>query len=138
MSSDYKILCVSHDPAIVIESDAWHSSTGGRQRVIEIAADPVGRDETSVHATCDLLVGRYSYPLIEVACPPSLRQNVNYRHSYSHPHEGRWVDAAWLRLLYHAYACNDPAVLDAAGRAGYSCWTALRINRLRIELGLTP
>lgn len=131
MSSDYKILCLSHNPAIVIEGD-WHSSRDGHIIALAVAANPVGHEATRQHAHCDLLVGRYSYPLVEVACPPSRPGDT--KHSGFH-REAKWIDASWLRLLAAAYASTDNAVLQAAQRVS-GCWSADRVNRLRYELGL--
>lgn len=61
------------------------------------------------HRSCDLVLGRFSYPLIEVC------------------EAGDWLDAGWLRLLLLA----GP---DAARTARLRGWTFERASRLRAEL----
>ncbi len=123
MSSEYRILCLSHDPAIVVPSeDGWHRP----EEALAAVADRTGPAE--LHANCALLVGRYSYPLVEVCCPrqTAIRQPG---HSGYHPNSDEWVDAAWLRLL---------AVTTAEQRAPLrlpGCWTHETALRLRYELG---
>jgi len=56
---------MSHDPGLVIDTN-WQDP-----RLLEAAlSDPASSPELEAHTGCDLLGGRYSYPLIEVYCPP--------------------------------------------------------------------
>lgn len=120
MSSSYHVLCLSHDPAIVIDGDWQHPAAA-----IAAIADRPNSEHLRLHVDCDLLIGRYSYPLIEVGCPPHA----------AHPHEALWVEAAWLRVA--AILCGPPEpaadVTDALARLP-RCWTPTRIQRLRREL----
>jgi len=121
MSSVYRLLCLSHDPAIPVEHPEWPSFQ---------PALAAAKDRTLVpteHKTCDLLIGQYSYPLIEVCCPAS--RSMGTAHPGCHS-DDRWIDAGWLRLL----ALADPAAVGAARVP--DCWTRDVALRLRYELGL--
>lgn len=122
MSSDYHALCVSHDPAIVIDG-GWRQP----EQALAAVARRQEHEALRVHAACDLLIGRYSYPLIEVCCPGGNHPPL------LHPAE-RWVDADWLRLLHYAYLSKDAEMLAAA--QSLQCWSAMRVGRLRVELGV--
>lgn len=131
MSSTYKALCLSHDPAIVLDSPEWHSGDGGVER--SVAAVSAGLDG---HPGCDLLVGRYSYPLVEVCCPAAIDAGAQREGTQCFHREPKWVDASWLRLA--ALALDAPAgspLRKAVERVG-RCWTPDRLRRLRVELGV--
>lgn len=125
MSSAYRLLCVSHDPAIVIDED------GDRDRATAVARSlrPVPG-----HPGCDLLVGRYSYPLIEVCCPA---QGSRPGHPGSHS-EPQWVDAGFLRVAAIAVqrAAGDVQFAHAVRRLS-ACWSATRLRSLAYELDVT-
>lgn len=118
MSSTYRLLCLSHDPAIWLDQE-WHSGSGGREVSLAAALDPPAE-----HAGCDLVIGSYSYPLVEVCCPG---RRLGCRHR-----DPSWVDARWLRLLHAARRVPD--LTDECRRAETSCWPADRLARLRLEL----
>ncbi|MEU5939391.1 hypothetical protein ABZ807_09390 [Micromonospora sp. NPDC047548] len=127
MSSNYHILCMNHDPAIVVDG-------GWTQPAVAITeARQHANEQLRHHQNCDLLVGRYSYPLIEVCCPGGEHNGV----SHSQP---EWVDADWLRLLYAAYRSQgrepEPAVARAVQHLARGCWGVGRVHRLRVELGI--
>lgn len=124
MSSTYRILCLSHDPAI--ESDRDYSSPGE-------AADAIAF-RLEGHPDCDLAVGRYSLPLIEVGCPPRRHRSAgpNCLHS-----ETEWVDVGVLRLLAVALRSTDPDARQAAEDARLRCWPLERLRRLRRDLDLS-
>ena len=56
MSSTYRVLCLSHDPAIVAADDYQRPET----------AEAAITEGIAEHAGCDLVIGRYSYPLVEL------------------------------------------------------------------------
>lgn len=125
MSSTYRILCLSHDPAMTAGESDWQSGNGGREAAVECVSNRVAL--MPEHRDCDLLIGRYSYPLVEVGCPPSVGRHRDVE----------WVDVGWLRILAR-YAELAPAEfladsLTSAVPAG--CWTPERLHRLRHELG---
>jgi hypothetical protein len=122
VSSTYRILCLSHDPAIDY----------GEYRSSEDAEDAIA-DGIPEHARCDLLIGRYSYPLVEVGCPATRHQPAHLR---CHHGGTVWVDADWLRLLTAARQSGDEAVQAAASKIRQHCWTSQRLDRLHDELGL--
>ncbi|MFJ8923839.1 hypothetical protein ACIREK_30730 [Streptomyces sp. NPDC102415] len=79
------------------------------------------------------MIGRYSYPLVEVAC-----LSYSYRGGgpgCSHK-RGQWVEVEWLRLLALAYNSTDPRVQESARKDRFPCWTPERLHRLRPELGI--
>lgn len=123
MSSTYRILCLSHDPAIVLEEPEFHSGAAGHAGAE--AAVAAGIDG---HTDCDLLIGRYSSPLIEVGCP---------RHGDTpHLHGANWLDIDWLRLLALAYRHPEGTPERQAADQVRACWSAERLHRLRNELNL--
>lgn len=149
MSSSYRILCLSHDPAIELEPE-WDGPTGpkGWTEAVTAAAMPEDDDRLAEHVTCDLLIGRYSYPLVEVCCPPMKRDVAKEFHSNGWHGNDQWVDLDWLRLLYaadrhllRAAELGDEEDVELAEitqrlrRLG--CWTPRRLRRLRQFLTLS-
>jgi hypothetical protein len=132
MSSEYRVLCLTHDPAIVIANE-WRGP-GGLAAALDAARKPTTCEATLEHRRCDLMVGRYSYPLVELAC---LGSGTTDAHRPVH-RDPVWVDADWLRLLYHARRSGVAVVQDAAAGVGRSagCWSVQRLARLRVELGV--
>jgi hypothetical protein len=127
VSSTYHVLCLSHDPAIIVSSGEWNNAA----EAIERAGDPGRFDDMAAHQNCDLLVGRYSYPLVEVGCPPRENSATGCVHLHA-----QWLRVEWVRLLA---ACLDvePAPLRAAVEEltrHHRCWSRERIQRLRSEL----
>ncbi len=130
MSSTYRVLCLSHDPATVAADGDWNRPEQAEEA---IAAGVEG------HEQCDLLIGRYSYPLVEVGCPAS--KDRRFKHPCVHGGT-QWVDVAWLALL--AVAQQDPSSAEApsalrvvAREAGARCWSPERVRRLGPALGVT-
>lgn len=124
MSSSYHLLCMSHDPVIVIDIGA--TSPG---QALTAVADRSAFQSLAEHPHCPLMIGRYSYPLIELCCPGS-------QHS-THPNANEWADASLLRVaLLAAMRCpSDDAVVQALARL-HRCWEPKRLDRLRFELGV--
>ncbi|MEV0382348.1 hypothetical protein [Nonomuraea sp. NPDC050643] len=131
MSSIYRILCLSHDPAITADAEYSRPEPA-------IAAIGSGIDG---HADCDLLIGRYSYPLIEVGCPPNTGAQRTGQHR-CYPHSvTEWVDVAWLRILAAVYRIGDEqtamlAVESSLNHSALRHWSRERLRRLRDELGI--
>lgn len=121
MSSNYHVLCLSHDPSLVV------GEYGNRP---EPALEAIGAGIEG-HAGCDLVVGRYSYPLVAVCCPASRDQPAKLRCCHGGP---SWVDRDWLRLLAAAYQSTDPLMAVEVKRSARSCWPWERLRRLRLEL----
>lgn len=121
MSSTYEIICLSHDPALAASGE-WSSSAEALAAIAEGIAE---------HPSCELVVGRYSSPLVSVCCPRQKPDDPNrpLHHGY-HPHSDDWVDANWLRLAVLA----GPEMSKAARLPG--CWDYERARRLRLELGV--
>ncbi|GHG97303.1 hypothetical protein ACFORH_42695 [Amycolatopsis roodepoortensis] len=122
MSSMYRILCLSHDPAIVLEPE-FHSGADGQARAeAAVIAGVEG------HQGCDLLIGRYSYPLVEVGCP---------RHGgETHRLRTEWLDVVLLRLVGLAYRRPDGTPERLLAGQVARCWSSERLHRLRHELDL--
>ncbi|WP_314411403.1 hypothetical protein [Streptomyces sp. DSM 40484] len=121
MSSNYAALCLSHDPAIIVHDPGFNRPEQAEEAI---------RAGINDHRNCDLLIGRFSYPLIEVGCPGIPGGGCSHRST-------EWVDSGWLRVLAHARAAGalPPAV---ASHHDLHCWTEQRVWRLREELGLEP
>lgn len=123
MSSTYRVLCLSHDPA----------TAHGRHDTAEEALDAIAAG-LEQHPDCDLLVGRYAYALVEVACPASRDQRHTPR---CLAHGGpKWAGSDLLRLLVVVYQSPDGVARAAARCNAFRCWTERRLHRLRIELDI--
>jgi hypothetical protein len=130
MSSTYRILCLSHDPAIATEDE--FSTAGDAERAVADGVDG--------HPGCDLLIGRYSYPLVEVGCPPTTIERPG-RHRCSIHASTVWADVAWLRVLAAVYQAGDErlqalAVESSLTHPTLRHWPWERLRRLRGELGI--
>lgn len=126
MSSDYRILCLSHDPAIVVDLN-WNNP----EQAIAAALAPGSHPESALHEHCDLPIGRFSYPLVEVCCPAG---NGTFAHGVHL--EPVWLDRDYLVLLATALAVEGNPQLAAAVQqvTRRGCWTAERLRRLRVEM----
>jgi hypothetical protein len=124
VSSTYYILCLSHDPAITV-NDAGYNTPAEAEEAI--------RDRASGHEHCDLAIGRYSYPLVELGCPASRDQPARLR---CHHSGTKWTDKEWLLLLAAAYQSGDLVVRQAVKAGNHSCLPWERLKRLRVELGI--
>lgn len=130
MSSYYRLLCLSHDPAIVIDGD-------DRSRDTAIARAHAGVPD---HVGCDLLIGRYSAPLVEVCCPTRTAPGPTpaWHPGWRWHAQPIWADAALLRLALLAIERADGD--EAIGRAIRQlpeCWSWTRLRRLAPELDVT-
>lgn len=122
MSSIYRPICLNHDPAIVIDHDLNLEGANGF----------ASRDRIEGHEHCDIVMGRYSYPLIEVGC---LGMQLPGPAGCQAAHRGiQWIDRDWLRLL--TAATTPPNVIDPAVLRPLhgGCWTPQRLQRLSAEL----
>ncbi|HET9889684.1 MAG TPA: hypothetical protein VFQ42_04215 [Mycobacterium sp.] len=124
MSSVYRLICLSHDPGLELDTE-WHSGSDGRRTAEEVLRQLVhggvrpargeGQDELLDHAGCDLVIGEYSSPLVEVGYLP---YNTNVH----------WIDIEWVRVLAASVILHD--------RQGNQIppfprgWTAERVRRL--------
>ncbi|MFI6296823.1 hypothetical protein ACIBEJ_34900 [Nonomuraea sp. NPDC050790] len=125
MSSTYRIPCISHDPALVAGE---YDTPDAAERAI--------RDGIDDHPQCDLLIGRYSYPLIEVGCPPTTGPDRSGRHPCL-PHSAtEWVDVAWLRILATVHHSGDDQMQALARDSHLAHWPLERLRRLRDQLSL--
>lgn len=123
MSSDYHLLCLSHDPAIVIGNEFRRHEVEALTRDTEALRD---------HPHCDVVIGRFSYPLIEVGCLGMTMSGTRCKRL----HRGvEWIDRDWLKLLLAATTppnAVDPAILQPFV---HGCWPLERLRKLRGELG---
>jgi hypothetical protein len=130
VSSVYRVLCLSHDPAIELPGEEWLSGANGMELATRAMVERA-TNELRSHQGCDLLVGRFSYPLIEVGCVTS----PTWPTDHGNYHNGtKWIDAEWLRLLYHAYNETGTALADVAAEMDRGCWSRQRVRRLRTLL----
>lgn len=130
MSSNYSVLCLSHDPAIIVHDPGYN-----RPEQAEAAI----RDGIAGHEQCDLMIGRYSYPLVELGCPRSADQPEHLRPDTLRCYHGgtMWTSKDVLLLLAAAYQSTDPAMREAVDTARFSCLPWERLKRLRVELDIT-
>lgn len=126
MSSDFHLICLSHNPAIRLDI-SWHSGANGRIVAEHEMMNPAAsaHEEVRRHAQCDLIIGEYSYPLVE----------IGYK-SYEESTEVEWIDVRWVRLLAltaqsRPHSPEDNYKLLPDGWTWGSAW------RLLGELGLT-
>lgn len=126
MSSTYQLICMNHDPGIVVWDD--HHQT------FQPLEEKLKSDDPWEHSGCDVVIGRFSYPLIEVGCPWSLG-----KYAYRCEHAATmWTEASWLKLLFlHAVSPESslsslaPTVFKSIPR----CWTPGRVMKLRTFFG---
>lgn len=116
MSSTYRLICLSHDPALALSEPERQSLEG--------ALVAIGRAETWGHGGCDLIVSRYSYPLIEVTCPSQLGRKGGHG---LHMNDVT-IDVGWLRLLAHVRENDIDA--DALVGSAAMCWPPERLRLL--------
>jgi hypothetical protein len=127
MSSNYDILCVSHNPAIRAAEDI-----PDRGDAVTMALR--GLDE---HPDCDLLIARYSGALAEVGCPRG-----DGEHHPGWHRDPIWADAALLRVVAAAASylggdpMSDPGLASAVAQATRFCWTPARLHAIRRQLGV--
>jgi hypothetical protein len=127
VSSVYRVLCLSHDPATAITEVEY-------SRPEPAAADIASGIDG--HQDCDLLIGRYSYPLVEVGCPPtSGPERAGRRRCYAHS-VTEWVDVAWLRILAAVHQSGTEDMRNLAGETRLAHWSWERLRRLRGELNI--
>jgi hypothetical protein len=69
VSSTYKPICLSHTPPLVIDEE------------LSQRPDPLALKKPTGHGGCDIAIGRFSYPIIEVWLPD--REEA--------------IDVAWIR-----------------------------------------
>lgn len=127
MSSVYRVLCLSHDPAIAITEVEY-------SRPESAAADIASGIDG--HRDCDLLIGRYSYPLVEVGCPPIIGPERAGRRRCSAHSNTQWVDVAWLRILAAVHQSGADQMRALANASQLRHWSWERLRRLRDELNI--
>lgn len=121
MSSNYHVLCLSHDPALVIDHDFSYEGIK--------ALDSRERDALAGHQQCDLAAGRYSYPMIEAGCFGRQMPGPTGCKGMHGP--VLWTRSEVLRLMIAATGKVDGKLLDP-----FTCWAPARLARLRAELGI--
>jgi hypothetical protein len=122
MSSVYRLLCLSHDPAIALDRELDRD---------EAEAVTRAHSALSAHPGCDVVVGRYSYPLVEVACLGIQLEGNGGCTGYHRT--ANWTDKGQLKLLAAAYATPS---ISADTLAPFTCWPAARLRRIYGELGI--
>ncbi|MEC3995054.1 hypothetical protein VSR01_16535 [Actinacidiphila sp. DG2A-62] len=125
VSSTYTLLCLSHDPAVLVSD--WGRS----------ADNVIGQLSEGVegHEGCDLVLGRVSGALVEVGCPPTRLQHPDNKTCHGHA-DTVWTHVDVLRLLAAAYGTYDDVVSKAATAPTFRHWPSPRLHRLRVDLGL--
>jgi hypothetical protein len=140
MSSTYRAICLSHDPAIEIYDDDGYDGLTWSDRETGLGALARRTGPLTAHKDCDLVLGAYSYPLWQITCPAN-----SHREPGRYPRIGApcWhnndqaIQVDWLRLMIAAIVEPTPAtraVLEP--RLIDSCWPKQRVMRLRSLLGV--
>lgn len=126
MSSTYKVLCLSHDPATVYSG--YRTPEGAVEAIL------AGPEE---HPRCDLVISEVSGAPVRFGCPPAADLRAGQHVCWGHQRV-EWVDADWLRLLAHAYEGpgGDAVVRSLLHGPMKRCWSRERLVRLRYELGI--
>ena len=127
MSSVYRVLCLSHDPALALTEVEYSRPESA---ATDIASGIDG------HQGCDLLIGRYSYPLVEVGCPPWTGPTGAGSQRCTRHSNAQWADVAWLRILAAVHQSGGEGMRRLAEASSLSCWSWERLRRLRLELGI--
>lgn len=119
VSSDYRPICLSNNPALELE-DVGNQDRG----LAEVHA-------RRVHDRCDIVLGRYSYPLIALGCLGDESWRTA-RRPCAH-RDPEWIDIGWLRVLLIAYDAHaeDPELVTRVVRSAARCWPAARLEQLR-------
>lgn len=129
MSSTYKVLCLSHDPAITAD-DGYHSAAEAERAI---------QNGVEGHETCDLMIGAYSYPLVNLGCPGLRPDGRRLPAGCTGYHKAaKWVDVAWIRILAHAQ--QQPAGSELRTLSGANevrCFSPERLRRLYGELNIS-
>lgn len=112
MSSSYRILCVSHTPALEVAtgSDGWEWNRAEQALAAVTDSRVIGE-----HRSCDLIVYGNYYTFY---CPP----NARCTHAGAEPFESSWITLAAAALQH-----DD---LKARVETFTGCWTAPRIHSL--------
>lgn len=136
MSSTYRAICLSHNPAIEIHGDDFDDLTwNDRETGLGALARRTG--DLAAHKPCDLVLGAYSYPLWEITCPESAGRRVAKVKDGSvccHNYD-KAIQVDWLRLMIAALIEPTPStrrVLEP--RLIDGCWPPDRVMRLRTLL----
>jgi hypothetical protein len=120
VSSTYRTICLSHDPALTFDPELTH----------EEANQLNSRDNLGDHTACDIVIGRWSGGLVEIGCPGLDIPGAPWPHRHGNI---EWVDVGWLRLLHAARPHVETSLLS---HHTFRCWKPERLHRLRIDLGL--
>lgn len=124
MSSVYRVLCLSHPTAIELNVEM------DRPETLEGLLAGQAHPDLRGHPGCDLVGGRYSYPLIKVYCPPRMVGSTAAPGARRCAHNGgEWIDVEWMRVAL-AYIRTDPQRPVELPR----CWPASRLERLAHDL----
>lgn len=121
MSSTYRILCLSHDPALVTDIE-WSSGTDN-----VAAVERAARTGVPGHEACDVLIGRWSGSIVEFGCTKAVKDE---RHACWH-NGAYWVDVLWLRLLALARRAPEGSTERMLAARADRCWSPGRVDRLR-------
>ena len=117
MSSTYKLLCLSHDPAMVIsDDDICNEFTPNRNH-------PALED----HVNCDIMIGAYSYPLVRVGCLGTQMEGISG--CLGHHCSTNWIDIDWIQLLHVLYNSEIPEI-EWKNDNNFRCWTKQRVQRI--------
>lgn len=129
MSSTYRGICLNHAPALEFPVDSVYQSLPEFVDMIHRGKDLAIRDRTDTleivaHAGCDVIVGEYSYPLVEIYC-------VSFEHNHARPERFSAKDLNWLwHKLNSDRRRERREARHTLAQQAAPCWNLDRLNRL--------
>lgn len=116
MSSTYRVICLSHDPGLTVPDPETQDHA-----LIEMwlrRGSAVRDQRLPGHGRCDLVAGRFSYPMIEVFCPGGTPDPRRPRHGAGEVLPRRRLGADRGTQGVDGAALGDGRDVRAQGRAG--------------------
>jgi hypothetical protein len=130
VSSTYRGICLNHTPVLEFPVDSVYQSLPEFVAMLQHGKDLAIRDRTDTleivaHAGCDVVVGEYSYPLVDIYCLP----NLDHRHAQPERFSPTDLKYLWFKL-------NSPHRSDrrearrTMALLPTPCWGPDRLNML--------
>jgi hypothetical protein len=130
VSSTYRGICLNHTPALEFPVDSVYQSLPEFVEMLQRGEDLAIRDRTDTlevraHAGCDVVIGSYSYPLIDIYCLP----NLDHRHAQPERYSAKDLNHLWHLLNSERRADRREARRTMAA-IPTPCWGPVRLNML--------
>lgn len=130
MSSTYRGICLNHAPALEFPVDSTYQNLTDFAAMVQLGNDlPIrGRSDTleiRAHAGCDVVIGSYSYPLINIYCLP----NLDHLHFKPEPFSAKDLNHLW-HLLNSDRRADRREARRTMANLPTPCWGPDRLNML--------